>query len=214
MVKRFEPVTICPFFGNEWVESKFLNIFWWQVPRVTNNVFCYHGTYMLTCSFCMQRLDSDMQTLVYENYNKFIAATETIRNCSLIFEIQVEGSTKITSSQSSREPATGVRYRTVPSVLLIRCSTVTVLFTGSRVFSRRLPCMGIRQPTNTKQSIGKHSWNMLNMTGSSLFRKLKLAYYLDVVWSVFVLSYSVYPGRAVTVLSNMGRIRYTSLRRI
>jgi Vps51/Vps67 len=28
----------------------------------------------------VQRLDSDMQTLVYENYNKFIAATETIRN--------------------------------------------------------------------------------------------------------------------------------------
>ena len=27
----------------------------------------------------IRSLDSDMQTLVYENYNKFIAATETIR---------------------------------------------------------------------------------------------------------------------------------------
>ncbi len=27
----------------------------------------------------IQSLDSEMQTLVYENYNKFISATETIR---------------------------------------------------------------------------------------------------------------------------------------
>lgn len=27
----------------------------------------------------IRSLDSDMQTLVYENYNKFISATETIR---------------------------------------------------------------------------------------------------------------------------------------
>jgi vacuolar protein sorting-associated protein 51 len=27
----------------------------------------------------MQNLDSDMQMLVYENYNKFISATETIK---------------------------------------------------------------------------------------------------------------------------------------
>ena len=28
-------------------------------------------------------LDSDMQTLVYENYNKFISATDTIRKVGL-----------------------------------------------------------------------------------------------------------------------------------
>ena len=30
----------------------------------------------------IKALDSDMQTLVYENYNKFISATDTIRKVS------------------------------------------------------------------------------------------------------------------------------------
>merc|ERR1719412_1598657 len=34
----------------------------------------------------IQGLDSDMQTLVYENYNKFIAATETIRKMRVDFK--------------------------------------------------------------------------------------------------------------------------------
>ena len=33
----------------------------------------------------IQGLDSDMQTLVYENYNKFISATETIRKMRVDF---------------------------------------------------------------------------------------------------------------------------------
>ena len=32
----------------------------------------------------IQCLDSEMQTLVYENYNKFINATETIRQVRLL----------------------------------------------------------------------------------------------------------------------------------
>lgn len=35
----------------------------------------------------IQTLDSDMQTLVYENYNKFISATDTIRNMSSNFDL-------------------------------------------------------------------------------------------------------------------------------
>lgn len=31
----------------------------------------------------IQSLDSEMQTLVYENYNKFISATDTIRKVSI-----------------------------------------------------------------------------------------------------------------------------------
>ena len=31
----------------------------------------------------IRSLDSDMQTLVYENYNKFISATDTIRKVSV-----------------------------------------------------------------------------------------------------------------------------------
>lgn len=31
----------------------------------------------------IRSLDSEMQTLVYENYNKFISATDTIRKVSL-----------------------------------------------------------------------------------------------------------------------------------
>lgn len=31
----------------------------------------------------IRSLDSDMQTLVYENYNKFISATDTIRKVSI-----------------------------------------------------------------------------------------------------------------------------------
>lgn len=33
-----------------------------------------------------QILHSDMQTLVYENYNKFISATDTIRKVSLYLQ--------------------------------------------------------------------------------------------------------------------------------
>lgn len=32
-----------------------------------------------------QILHSDMQTLVYENYNKFISATDTIRKVNLLY---------------------------------------------------------------------------------------------------------------------------------
>ena len=32
----------------------------------------------------IRSLDSDMQTLVYENYNKFITATDTIRKVGLM----------------------------------------------------------------------------------------------------------------------------------
>lgn len=39
----------------------------------------------------IQTLHSDMQTLVYENYNKFISATDTVRKvcclCCIIFFI-------------------------------------------------------------------------------------------------------------------------------
>lgn len=34
----------------------------------------------------IQHLDSDMQTLVYENYNKFILATDTIRKMKTDFK--------------------------------------------------------------------------------------------------------------------------------
>ena len=33
----------------------------------------------------IKALDSDMQTLVYENYNKFISATDTIRKVSELY---------------------------------------------------------------------------------------------------------------------------------
>lgn len=36
----------------------------------------------------IQSLDSEMQTLVYENYNKFISATDTIRKVSALFQYQ------------------------------------------------------------------------------------------------------------------------------
>lgn len=32
----------------------------------------------------IQSLDSEMQTLVYENYNKFISATDTIRKVNIL----------------------------------------------------------------------------------------------------------------------------------
>jgi hypothetical protein len=34
-----------------------------------------------------QALHSDMQTLVYENYNKFISATDTIRKVSGLLDV-------------------------------------------------------------------------------------------------------------------------------
>jgi hypothetical protein len=36
-----------------------------------------------------QTLHSDMQTLVYENYNKFISATDTIRKVSYYLMIKI-----------------------------------------------------------------------------------------------------------------------------
>ncbi len=38
-----------------------------------------HGQRSLELSSEIKELDSDMQMLVYENYNKFISATETIQ---------------------------------------------------------------------------------------------------------------------------------------
>ena len=35
----------------------------------------------------IRTLDSDLQTLVYENYNKFISATDVIKNVSASFSI-------------------------------------------------------------------------------------------------------------------------------
>lgn len=35
----------------------------------------------------IRTLDSDLQTLVYENYNKFISATDVIKNVSSSFSI-------------------------------------------------------------------------------------------------------------------------------
>jgi len=37
----------------------------------------------------IKSLDSDMQTLVYENYNKFISATDTIRTVRYFFSLLV-----------------------------------------------------------------------------------------------------------------------------
>jgi len=37
------------------------------------------------CIYKVHQLDSEMQTLVYENYNKFIAATDTIRKMKVDF---------------------------------------------------------------------------------------------------------------------------------
>lgn len=45
-------------------------------------------------------MDSDMQMLVYENYNKFISATDTIRKMA----VNVEGmETEMTDLQSSMD---------------------------------------------------------------------------------------------------------------
>jgi len=49
----------------------------------------------------IQGLDSDMQTLVYENYNKFIAATETIRKMRVDFRGMEEEMEQLASSMSS-----------------------------------------------------------------------------------------------------------------
>lgn len=34
----------------------------------------------------IQTLDSEMQTLIYENYNKFISATDTVKKVLVYFE--------------------------------------------------------------------------------------------------------------------------------
>lgn len=44
----------------------------------------------------IRSLDSSMQTLVYENYNKFIGATDTIRK--VLFSLAVFGSTNFQST--------------------------------------------------------------------------------------------------------------------
>jgi len=49
----------------------------------------------------IQGLDSDMQTLVYENYNKFIAATETIRKMRVDFRSMEDEMEQLASSMSS-----------------------------------------------------------------------------------------------------------------
>jgi len=46
-------------------------------------------------------LDSDMQTLVYENYNKFIAATDTIRKMRVDFKSMEEEMDQLAESMSS-----------------------------------------------------------------------------------------------------------------
>ena len=49
----------------------------------------------------IQGLDSDMQTLVYENYNKFIAATETIRKMRVDFRSMEEEMDQLATSMTS-----------------------------------------------------------------------------------------------------------------
>lgn len=48
----------------------------------------------------MKKLDSDMQMLVYENYNKFISATDTIRKMAQNVE---EMETEMTDLKSSMD---------------------------------------------------------------------------------------------------------------
>ena len=48
----------------------------------------------------VKKLDSDMQTLVYENYNKFISATDTIRKMAQNVE---EMETEMTDLKSSMD---------------------------------------------------------------------------------------------------------------
>ena len=49
----------------------------------------------------LQGLDSDMQTLVYENYNKFIAATETIRKMRVDFRGMEEEMDQLANSMTN-----------------------------------------------------------------------------------------------------------------
>ena len=49
----------------------------------------------------LQGLDSDMQTLVYENYNKFIAATETIRKMRVDFRGMEEEMEQLANSMTN-----------------------------------------------------------------------------------------------------------------
>ena len=49
----------------------------------------------------IQGLDSDMQTLVYENYNKFIAATETIRKMRVDFKSMENEMEQLAASMTS-----------------------------------------------------------------------------------------------------------------
>lgn len=49
----------------------------------------------------IQSLDSDMQTLVYENYNKFIAATETIRKMRVDFRSMEEEMSQLAASMTN-----------------------------------------------------------------------------------------------------------------
>ena len=46
-------------------------------------------------------LDSDMQTLVYENYNKFIAATDTIRKMRVDFRAMEDEMDQLASKMTN-----------------------------------------------------------------------------------------------------------------
>ena len=48
-----------------------------------------------------QSLDSEMQTLVYENYNKFILATDTIRKMKSDFKVMEDEMEKLVSDMSN-----------------------------------------------------------------------------------------------------------------
>jgi len=49
----------------------------------------------------IQSLDSEMQTLVYENYNKFILATDTIRQMKSDFKVMEDEMEKLVSDMSN-----------------------------------------------------------------------------------------------------------------
>ena len=77
----------------------------------------------------IQSLDSEMQTLVYENYNKFISATDTIRKMKVDFkkmedemELLAENMTHITAFSATVSDTLQVAYKCnsdLPYVILI-----------------------------------------------------------------------------------------------
>ena len=54
----------------------------------------------------IKKLDSDMKTLVYENYNKFISATDTIRKMKSNVENMEEEMTKLAANMEKIENCT------------------------------------------------------------------------------------------------------------